>query len=626
MFNSDKQPLETLLRRADEGTLQLPDFQRSYVWTEDGVISLLASILRGYPIGALLTLERGGEVDFKPRGLEGTSVAGKSPETLLLDGQQRITSLYQSLYNSEPALMDRGRGRYAKRFFFLDITKALSAAVDIEDAIVAVPEDKIVRSDFGRVVELDVSSEARQFEQHLFPLNLVFNDRDWIYGWRNHWRDRAERSTVDEMERAFELRVLRRLREYQMPIINLDKSNSRAAICTIFEKVNVGGVKLDAFELLTAMYAGSGYDLREDWLGTPTQHGRRARIAEKGPREGGIFEKLASTDFLQACTLLYTIERRDLAAVAGKSGLDLPQISCKRETLLQLPLDAYVRLAPKVEQGFAEAAKFLGDQRILYNDALPYAPQIMALAAYFALLGTHGANASARGKLARWFWAGILGEHYGSGTDTKIARDVPELRRWTLDAESPEPQMFTATYLQADRLNSLRNRRAAAYKGFHALLMRRGCPDFVTGSGFDVMTLWKDPVDVHHLFPEAWCKANGKAPDDYNSIINKSPMSAETNRWILRGDAPSVYLARIENEHGIAPDVLDDILRQHLIDPALLRADDFEVFFADRKARLAALAAEAMGRPVIETTAVELNSVPGPTLTLDEREQLEEVA
>jgi uncharacterized protein with ParB-like and HNH nuclease domain len=121
VFNSDKQPLEILLRRAREGKLQLPDFQRSYVWTEDSVISLLASILRGYPVGALLTLERGGDVNFKPRGLEGTNVQGIQPETLLLDGQQRITSLYQTLYSEQPALMDRGRGTYAKRHFFLDI-------------------------------------------------------------------------------------------------------------------------------------------------------------------------------------------------------------------------------------------------------------------------------------------------------------------------------------------------------------------------------------------------------------------------------------------------------------------------------------------------------------------------
>ena len=436
--------------------------------------------------------------------------------------------------------MDRGRGVYANCHFFLNIAKALRDAADIEDAIVSVPEDKIVR-------DPDVSTKERQFEQHLFPLDRVFDERDWIFGWRVHWRDRPERPLVDDMERGLEMRVLRPLRLYQMPIINLDRTNSRAAICTIFEKVNVGGVKLDAFELLTAIYAGEGegYNLREDWLGTATQHGRRARISQNSPPGGGgIFVKLESTDFLQACTLLHTIERRDWAAAAGKAGLDLPQVNCKRETLLQLPLDAFLRLAPKVEQGFAEAEKFLGEQRILYNDTLPYAPQIMALAAYFALMEQRGGSAAAKAKLGRWFWAGVLGEHYGSGTDTKIARDVPELRRWTLDPGSPEPSIFSVTYMQADRLNSLRNRRAALYKGFHALLMKRGCRDFVTGAGFDVMSLWHDPIDVHHIFPEAWCRTRGKAADDYNSIINKTPLSATTNRGFCAAmHRPSIWPA-----------------------------------------------------------------------------------
>jgi hypothetical protein len=624
MFNSDKQPLDTLLQWAHEGKLQLPDFQRSYVWTEDGVVSLLGSILRGYPVGALLTLERGGEVDFKPRGLEGTNVQGIQPATLLLDGQQRLTSLYQALYSVEPALMNRGRGSYAKRYFFLDIVRALNDAVDIEDAIIAVPEDLIVRSDFGRKIDLDLSTDERQFEQRFFPLNRAFNDRDWIFGWRGHWRNRPERDAADEIERGLETRILRRLRQYQMPIINLDKTNSRAAICTIFEKVNVGGVKLDAFELLTAMYAGegAGYDLRKDWFGSATEYGRRARISQKSPSNGGIFVNLQSTDFLQACALLHTIERRDAAAAAGKTGLDLPQVSCKRETLLGLPLDAFHRLAPKVEQGFSEAAKFLGEQRILYNDALPYAPQIMALAAYFALMGTHGNTAIAKAKLVRWFWAGVLGEHYGSGTDTKIARDIPELRRWTLDQQSPEPQIFSMIYMQPDRLNSLRNRRSALYKGFHALLMKQGCRDFVTSDGFDVMSLWQDPIDVHHIFPEAWCKEHGKMPEDYNSIINKTPLSAATNRGVLRGEAPSKYLARIEQEHGIAKHALDELLRQHLIDPALLRADDFEKFFVDRKARLASLAGKIMGRPVINELAAEPDIVPAPPLSRSEYEEL----
>ena len=102
-FDTTKTNLKDLLAAAHTGKLQLPDFQRDYVWDEDGVRSLLASIAKGFPVGALLTLERGGSVEFKPRGLRGTPFEHKpeeecpAPETLLLDGQQRMTSLYQAI-------------------------------------------------------------------------------------------------------------------------------------------------------------------------------------------------------------------------------------------------------------------------------------------------------------------------------------------------------------------------------------------------------------------------------------------------------------------------------------------------------------------------------------------------
>jgi uncharacterized protein with ParB-like and HNH nuclease domain len=82
-FDSTKNTLEKLLEQVDEGSLQLPEFQRDYVWTEEAVVSLLASIAKGYPVGALLLLERGGEVDFQPRAIEGVDLPkGKQPDLL----------------------------------------------------------------------------------------------------------------------------------------------------------------------------------------------------------------------------------------------------------------------------------------------------------------------------------------------------------------------------------------------------------------------------------------------------------------------------------------------------------------------------------------------------------------
>ena len=96
-FQTNPYDLSKLLEDCHRGVLQLPDFQRSWVWDEDRIKSLIASISRSFPVGALMTLDTGGDVNFKPRPVEGAPAAAKDtkPNSLLLDGQQRMTSLYQ---------------------------------------------------------------------------------------------------------------------------------------------------------------------------------------------------------------------------------------------------------------------------------------------------------------------------------------------------------------------------------------------------------------------------------------------------------------------------------------------------------------------------------------------------
>src|SRR5262245_23327211 len=96
-FQTNPVDLHELLDNCHHGSLQLPDFQRSWVWDEDRIKSLIASISRAFPVGALMALETGGSINFKPRPVEGAPPEARSavPRELLLDGQQRITSLYQ---------------------------------------------------------------------------------------------------------------------------------------------------------------------------------------------------------------------------------------------------------------------------------------------------------------------------------------------------------------------------------------------------------------------------------------------------------------------------------------------------------------------------------------------------
>ncbi|KLB49699.1 hypothetical protein XEUV315_24095, partial [Xanthomonas euvesicatoria] len=122
------------------------------------------------------------------------------------------------------------------------------------------------------------------------------------------------------------------------------------------EKVNTGGVPLSVFELVTASYAADGYNLRDDWYGSELRKvsSRYKRLAKEP-----ILRGVENTDFLQAVTMLHTLEKRRADIEAGKTGKQVAPVSAKRASVLELPLDAYKRWADPVEQGFLRAAKFL---------------------------------------------------------------------------------------------------------------------------------------------------------------------------------------------------------------------------------------------------------------------------
>ncbi len=584
-FRTNPVLLEDLLRDCGSGALQLPDFQRSWVWDEERIKALIASISQAFPVGALMSLETGGLVDFKPRVVEGapTPKEPKYPESLLLDGQQRMTSLYQTILRGEVVETVTPRQVRVKRWFYLDIPSCLDLEKYREEAVIGVPENRQIRSHFGTKIDLDLSTPESEYENQMFPVRLIFDSDEWEDGWRDYWdaRDRE----VEKRFRQFRNQVLQNFRKYHVPVITLEKDATKEAVCLVFEKVNTGGKPLDAFELITAMYAAGDFELRKDWAA------RQARLIEHK-----VLKDVGPTEFLQTISLLYTKAARGRAAAEGR---ELPAVSANRQSLLKTPLEGYKVNAPKAELGFQRVAKFLRSLRIYRTFDLPYQSQLTPLAAILAdLSDAQWDNATNRERLVQWFWNGVFGELYGSAADSRFARDVIEVSAWL--EGGPKPSTIEQATVRADRLRSMRSRLSAAYKGVNALLMKAGARDFRSGQDFDDSVFFDENVDIHHVFPKAWCAAQ-RPPipaSVYDSIINKSPLTATTNR-ILGGDAPSRYLARLESG-GSAASVsrasLDAHLRSHLIEPTLLRSDDFAAFMAAREQSLLALIEAATGQ------------------------------
>ncbi|MDQ2079049.1 DUF262 domain-containing protein [Xanthobacteraceae bacterium Astr-EGSB] len=603
-FKTNPIRLHELLQNCDRGILQLPDFQRSWVWDEDRIKSLIASVSRAFPIGALMTLDTGGDVDFKPRPIEGAPVppSDAKPQSLLLDGQQRMTSLYQVSLRGKVVETITPKKKKVKRWFYIDIAKALDPAVDRDEAIISVPEDKKVTSDFGREITLDLTSRQNEFEQLMYPVSMVFQWDDWQKQFIEYSMKKGDFTEKWEVIRQFKEGILDNFIQYHVPVIALGSDTSKEAVCVVFEKVNTGGKALDAFELVTAMYAAEGHELRRDWYGKDGELGRHHRLVETlrpAGKDSGIIADVSNTDFLHAVSLFHTRERRREAESAGRQGKELPAVSGNRNALLNLPLAAYKKYQAQVEEGFVRAAKFLHMLHIYRVFDLPYQTQIIPLAAILADIGDAWEHEANRAKLTQWYWNGVFGELYGSAVESRIARDFLEVPAWLKGGDLPTT-IRDATF-RAERLKTMRMRLSAAYKGVNALLMKEGAQDFRSGQKFDHIVFFGENVDIHHIFPKKWCDDRRIKPDVYDSIINKTPLAYRTNR-IIGGVAPSTYLAKLEagdaDTPSIAPGNLDRYLVSHLIDPALLRADDLQAFLDDRQARLLRLIEQATGQAV----------------------------
>lgn len=588
-FTSDKWPLSTFMDKVAELELQLPDFQRGWIWDDEHLRSLLASISQSYPIGTVMMLAGGNpDVVFRPRPVEGVAARdGQEPRWLLLDGQQRLTSLYLALMSRTAVETTDTRGKAIKRWYYIDLRKALDPEADREDAIIGLPEDRIIR-DFRREVIADYSTPEREYQECLFPLAQVGDSSEWRMGFEQYWDH--DREYVMLWNR-FEREVVKRFEQYLLPFILLASETPKDAVCLIFEKVNTGGVALTVFELLTATFAAENFSLRDDWV-----------AREKRLRKLPQLSELASTDFLQAVTLLATNSRRLDAIRRGDPGDKAPAISCKRKDVLRLRLADYRRFADQATDGFEAAARLLQSQKIFSSRDVPYRTQLVPLATFFALLGKRGQSDGVRRRLIRWFWCGVFGELYGSAVESRFARDVAEVISW-IDG-GPEPITIAEASFSAERLGRLRSRQSAAYKGLYALLMRDGGLDFRTADPIEVQIYFDDRMDIHHIFPQKWCSDHGLAPGRCDSIINKTAISARTNRMI-GGNAPSVYLPRVQNWASIDEERMNSILASHAIDPALLRADDFDGFFTRRETALLDRIEAAMGKPVQRQTAVE---------------------
>lgn len=591
MAKSHDTSLKDILRDIGDGTTQLPEFQRDWVWDDERIRALIASITCSYPVGAVMFLECGGNgVHFKSRMFTNVPDSGKTPELLVLDGQQRLTSIYCTMCGKAPVPTQTAKKEKIQRYYYLDIKKCLIPDMDRIDSVVAIPEDRQVKEDFGRRVVLDLSTRQDEFKNHLFPLNIVFDPIE-VDEWKDDYRDYHNDPAVSKRLRQFTAEVLNPIILYTLPVIQLEKTTPKEAVCQVFENVNTGGVALTVFELVTATFATDNFPLRKDWK-TREQQMRSAN---------GTFDLLSvvsATDFLVSMTLLAQV----------KNGLTL---SCKRKDVLALSLADYKAYADDLTEGYIKAARFLVQQSILTPRDLPYTTQFIPLSVLMTVLGSRAEDGLVKDKLTAWYWCGVFGEMYGAANETRYANDVSGVLAW-LDGGG-EPDTVARAFFQPARLLTLQTRNGAAYKGVMALVLNYGARDFISGDKMDYTNFAADSVDIHHIFPQKYCERQNYDRRKWNCVVNKTPIAYRTNRK-LGGEAPSKYLQTIQNIN-VAADALDKNLRSHVMDVASLRADDFQTFFIRRAKALLELIGKAMGKQISDLDSSDIIQTFGAPLS-----------
>lgn len=577
-----KEPLIELVHRARQGQVALPEFQRSFIWERGAVEELLVSIFNEYFIGSLLTLTVSPDtLPFRARTIEGiANNVPLRPQKLVLDGQQRITSVFYALYGPD---VDLKSTSYPYRFFL-----NARAAVDGRwaDAIVSLSTaSKYVRPLFDDPVQ--------QYEKRYVALNALQSWKSWLQWFvafqeflKN--QDDFDQGWVDAL-----MGLAEKFLNYQVAVIELPQKTPLETVVEVFERINRTGSPLGIFELLTARLWNHNIQLRDLWDESIASHPRLAAVSQS---KSDRYPKL----ILQAIALLRGKEckRKDLILLDSKSFVE------DWHRAVHYIDDALTRMENTASGGYG----------VIPTLTPPYSTMVTPLAIMAAHIGgLNDDRGHAYEKLHYWYWSSVFRERYGGSTETISQRDFVQLKRWIAD-DRAAPDAVPTDEKQIQRDLSEVVRVGAVYRGILCLIALKGARDFFTGDTIELHQL-----DDHHIFPIAFLKIK-KFPEELrNSILNRTLITTGTNRRIIGAKNPSVYLARMESDLG--REKARQILATHFIGDAAIQAmreDDYRRFLAERERTLRAeIARRCVYSPIGAVVDLDENIAPG-----DEEERL----
>lgn len=581
----DHVSLTSLINRLRDGSYVIPDFQREFEWNPGDILALMRSIFLDYYIGSLL-LWKGKAENFKALACEPIygHVGNRNQSTIVLDGQQRLTAMYYTFCAPDVRLPNRAN-RY---LYFIHVDRFMDESYDTA-----------FYYDWTRRGLNLLKNKEAQFQRHIFPLAVVGEGGwalpNWVQEYERYWHQEAidarEEGDIAEADNAqhhaenagtFGKHLKEITEEYQVALIELDQDIEIDKVCDIFTQINSRGRRLDIFDLMNALLKPKELQLKHMW-----------RIAE--PRLDFVETDRMNVYILQIMSILrqnYCSPKYLYYLLPGQERtVREPDGSLKKEILVPNITDFEQRWEQAVE-ALEDAIELLRSPQefgAISSKYLPYVsilPVFAALQAYSRQLPPNQ-RLNTKRKIRHWYWASVFTNRYSGSVESTSASDFIAVKNWFKNNDA-EPDMiaeFRLRFRELD-LNRETKRGTSIYNGIFNLLVLRGARDWSTGNAPR-----PDDLDDHHIVPKSWGKRVGLS-NRIDTILNRTPLTSETNREVIRDNLPNSYLPELIDASG--EDTVRAILESHFISPAafdiLLRQpfeeEDFEAFISERQRTL----------------------------------------
>jgi hypothetical protein len=581
----DHVSLNTLINRLKEGRFVIPDFQREFEWRPWDIRELMRSVFLDYYIGSLL-LWKGKRENFAALSCEPVYGYGgnASPEYIVLDGQQRLTAMYYAFLAPDLPLPNRS----FRAFYFIRVDKFM--AEEYDDAF---HYDWLTKR-WAKVL----GNQSNQYAEHLFPLSVVgaggWDLPNWVQCYEKFWTEKAESAVVSgntaadqfarhaENAKAFGEHLKGITEQYQISYIELDQDLGVDKVCDIFTQINSRGIRLDAFDLVNALLKPKGLQLKHLWRSA-------------APRLEFVETEKMNVYILQVMSILrqaYCSPKYLYFLLPGQEKPVRDADGTRRKEILVPDIGDFEKRWNEAVGALEKAIKLLRHPQefgAISSNYLPYVSILPIFAALQAHVKTLPANRQldAQRKIRHWYWASVFTNRYSGSVESTAARDFLDVKAW-LDDDIAEPALileFKSRFKNLE-LRKETKRGTSVYNGIFNLLVLQGARDWMTGN-----VPQHGDLDDHHIVPQAWGTKRLQG-NLVHTILNRTPLSADTNRNVIRDRLPNAYLPELiasNGEHAVRA-----ILESHFISPAaqaiLLRdpftPDDFEAFIAERQRTL----------------------------------------